>query len=121
MKHQPGWSRRDRAPDEDQFRGESDRGNGEQDVGCGSATGGSSLPAEFGHGQELEKALAIKNTNIVREISLPRNPARCDRILRNWKEATIWWVALFRNGSSRENPAVCCSFEPFIRLSQKAA
>ena len=44
-----GWSRRrDRAPDEDQFRGASHRGNGEQDVGCGSATAGSSLPAEFG-------------------------------------------------------------------------
>ena len=40
--------------------------------GCGSATGGSSLPAELVNGQELEKALAIKNTNIVREISLPR-------------------------------------------------
>jgi hypothetical protein len=89
MKHQPGWSRRDGAPDENQFRGESDRGNGEQDVRL-RLDNWRLLPSRrIGHGQELKKALAIKNTNIVRGIHLPRNPARCNRILRNWKEATF--------------------------------
>ena len=42
-----------------------------------------------GQGQDLEEALAIKNTNIVRELSLlPCNPARCKKILQNWREAT---------------------------------
>ncbi len=42
-----------------------------------------------GQGQDLEEALAIKNTDIVREISLPScNPARCSKILQNRREAT---------------------------------
>ena len=56
--------------------------------GCGSAIAGSSLATEWVR-QDLEKALAIKNTNIVRDLSLPPcNPARCKRILQNWCEAT---------------------------------
>ena len=42
-----------------------------------------------GQGQDLEKALAIKNTNIVCEVSLPAcDHARCNKTLQNWREAT---------------------------------
>ena len=46
-------------------------------------------PHRVGQGQELEEALTIKNTNIVRELSLPPcNSARCNKTLQNWEEAT---------------------------------
>jgi hypothetical protein len=40
-------------------------------VGCGSATGGPSFATELPKGKTVEGTLAIKNTNIVREFSLP--------------------------------------------------
>jgi len=52
--------------------------------GCGSAIASSSPPPS-GQGQDREEALAIKDTNIVREFSVPLcNPARCKKILQNW-------------------------------------
>src|SRR5260370_42172634 len=81
--------RRDEAADEDQFRDASYRGSGVQDVRL--RLGNCQLFARHrvGQGQDLEEALAIKNTNIVRELSLPAcNPARCNKILQNWVEAT---------------------------------
>jgi nitrogen fixation NifU-like protein len=53
--------------------------------GCSSAIASSSLTNEMGQGQDLEEALAILNTDIVREISLPScKSARCNKILQNW-------------------------------------
>ncbi len=99
--------RGDEGADEDQFRDASHRGSGVQDVRL--RLGNCQLFARHraGQGQDLEEALAIKNTNIVRELSLPAcNPARCNKILQDWGEATPGGVALFFNGSSSENPAV---------------
>ena len=76
--------RRDEAADEDQFRDASYRGSGVQDVRL--RLGNCQLFARHrvGQGQDLEEALAIKNTNIVRELSLPPcNPARCNKTLEN--------------------------------------
>src|SRR5712692_1877034 len=62
--------RRDEAADEDPFRDASHRGSGLQDVQL--RLGNCQLFARHrvGQGQDLEEALAIKNTNIVRELSL---------------------------------------------------
>src|SRR4051812_50176146 len=45
--------------------------------GCGSAIASSSLATEWIKGKNAEAALAIKNTDIVKELALP--PAKCYR------------------------------------------
>src|SRR5712692_11842174 len=73
--------RGDEAGDEDRLRDASHRGSGVQDVRL--RLGNCQLFARHrvGQGQDREEALAIKNTNIVRELNLPAcNPARCNKI-----------------------------------------
>lgn len=45
--------------------------------GCGSAIASSSLATEWVKGKSLEEALAIKNTQIVEELSLPPVKIHC--------------------------------------------
>jgi hypothetical protein len=86
----PAWSARplrprDGAADECQVRDASCRGSG---VRIGDLQ--LSASRRVRHGQDLEKALAVKNTDIVRELSLPPcNPARCNKLLRTCREATL--------------------------------
>jgi len=77
------------ATDEDQFRDASPRGSGVQDFRLRLGNCQLSARHRVGQGQVLEEALAIKNTNIVCDVSLPPcNPAWCTKILQNWGETT---------------------------------
>lgn len=62
--------------------------------GCGSAIASSSLATEWVKGKTLDEALAIKNTEIVKELSLPPVKIHCSVLaedaikaaINDWKE-----------------------------------
>src|SRR6202049_5381803 len=62
--------------------------------GCGSAIASSSLATEWVKGKTVDEALSIKNTDIVRELSLPPVKIHCSVLaedaikaaIRDWKE-----------------------------------
>jgi hypothetical protein len=83
-------SRCDGAPDEDQFRGASHRGRGVQDGRPRPATCRLFPSHRTGQRQDLEEALAIKNTDIVPEFSLPPcTPVRCHKIPQYWGKTAL--------------------------------
>ena len=57
--------------------------------GCGSAIASSSLATEWVKGQTLDEALEIKNTEIVRELSLPPVKIHCSVLAEDAIRAAI--------------------------------
>jgi nitrogen fixation NifU-like protein len=57
--------------------------------GCGSAIASSSLATEWVKGKTLEEALAIKNTEIVKELSLPPVKIHCSVLAEDAIKAAI--------------------------------
>ncbi len=57
--------------------------------GCGSAIASSSLATEWIKGKTLDQALAIKNTDIVQELSLPPIKIHCSVLAEDAIKAAI--------------------------------
>ena len=57
--------------------------------GCGSAIASSSLATEWMKGKTLAEALAIKNTDIVKELSLPPVKIHCSVLAEDAIKAAI--------------------------------
>jgi nitrogen fixation NifU-like protein len=57
--------------------------------GCGSAIASSSLATELMKGKTLDEALAIKNTDIVQELSLPPVKIHCSVLAEDAIKAAI--------------------------------
>jgi nitrogen fixation NifU-like protein len=72
--------------------------------GCGSAIASSSLATEWVKGKTLAEALAIKNTDIVKELSLPPVKIHCSVLAEDAIKAAITdWKKKHDNGSKNGN------------------
>ncbi len=75
--------------------------------GCGSAIASSSLATEWVKGKTVEEALTIKNTDIVRELSLPPVKIHCSVLAEDAIKAAIGnWKKKHVSGSSRAREGV---------------
>ena len=73
--------------------------------GCGSAIASSSLATEWVKGKTVDQALQIKNSDIVRELSLPPVKIHCSVLAEDAIRAAIsdWKKKQGRNGGSNGN------------------
>jgi nitrogen fixation NifU-like protein len=72
--------------------------------GCGSAIASSSLATEWIKGRKVEEALTIKNTDIVKELSLPPVKIHCSVLAEDAIRAAIGdWKK--KNGVAEAAPA----------------
>jgi nitrogen fixation protein NifU and related proteins len=69
--------------------------------GCGSAIASSSLATEWVKGKTLSEALAIKNTDIVKELSLPPVKIHCSVLAEDAIKAAITDWKKKHNGDSK--------------------
>ena len=73
--------------------------------GCGSAIASSSLATEWIKGRTVEDAMAIKNTDIVKELSLPPVKIHCSVLAEDAIRAAIGdWKK--KNGAAADDAAV---------------
>ena len=72
--------------------------------GCGSAIASSSLATEWVKGKTLDEALAIQNTEIVKELSLPPVKIHCSVLAEDAIKAAIQDYRK-RQDASQESPA----------------
>ena len=72
--------------------------------GCGSAIASSSLATEWVKGKTLDEALAIQNTEIVEELSLPPVKIHCSVLAEDAIKAAIQDYRK-RQDASQESPA----------------
>ena len=70
--------------------------------GCGSAIASSSLATEWGKGKTLDEAGAIRNTEIVEELSLPPVKIHCSVLAEDAIKAAI---ADYKKKAGEEAPA----------------
>ena len=71
--------------------------------GCGSAIASSSLATEWVKGKTLDEALAIKNTDIVRELALPPVKIHCSVLAEDAIKAAV--ADFRRKQAGAANPA----------------
>src|ERR1700726_3432614 len=72
--------------------------------GCGSAIASSSLATEWIKGRKVEEALAIKNTDIVKELSLPPVKIHCSVLAEDAIKAALGdWKK--KQGDAEARPA----------------
>lgn len=69
--------------------------------GCGSAIASSSLATEWVKGKSVEEALAIKNTDIVNELSLPPVKIHCSVLAEDALKAAL---ADYMKKNEKEEP-----------------
>jgi Fe-S cluster assembly scaffold IscU len=74
--------------------------------GCGSAIASSSLATEWLKGKTVDQALAIKNTDIVNELSLPPVKIHCSVLAEDAIKAAIGDYKTKQNAAKPEAVAV---------------
>ncbi len=73
--------------------------------GCGSAIASSSLATEWIKGKTIDQALAIKNTDIVEELSLPPIKIHCSVLAEDAIKAAISDYIKKNGAQSQQAPA----------------
>jgi len=84
--------------------------------GCGSAIASSSLATEWVKGKTVEEALAISNTDIVRELSLPPVKIHCSVLAEDAIKAAIADYQHKRNAAPAATAEAPKTSEPVVKL-----
>ncbi len=83
--------------------------------GCGSAIASSSLATEWVKGKTIDEALAIKNTDIVKELALPPVKIHCSVLAEDAIRAAIADVKRKKNGNG--NGEITAQAAPEIKAT----
>jgi Fe-S cluster assembly scaffold IscU len=86
--------------------------------GCGSAIASSSLATEWVKGKTIDEALAIKNTDIVRELALPPVKIHCSVLAEDAIRAAIADIKQKKDGNGQ--PAQAPTVQATSSCSLKA-